>query len=136
MSNPHMLAHAFEPGAHKLTRPAAAHDLWDVKDCQPMPVHGLGDVLCLEAHSMLVFLVPLLGLLTRNRHNIPAMSVHGRNKTIIFFPLNRDLGHGKHVHGNRAHRFLGDRRINRVPRCGVVRAFRGPTHGTIVAIRI
>ena len=33
MWNPHVLAHAFEPGANKLILPVAAYDRWDVKDC-------------------------------------------------------------------------------------------------------
>ena len=85
---------------------------------------------------MLVLRVLLLGLLTRIHHNMPVMLVHGKNNTILFSSLNRDLGHGNHVRGNGAHRCLGDRRINRVPRCGVVRAFTCPTQGTIGAMCI
>ena len=80
-----------------MTPPVATNHSGHVENCQPMPSHGSGDGLGMETHYMLVLLVLLLGYLTRNGHNIPAMPGPGGDNTIIYFPLNLYLGHSKQV---------------------------------------
>ena len=73
--NPHVIAHRLEPRPQKLTAPIAADDSRDIKNRQPMPDHGISDGLGLQTYSMLVLLVLLLGLLARDRHDIPAVPI-------------------------------------------------------------
>ena len=134
--NPHVLAHGLEPCPHELTAPIAADDSWDIKNRQPMPDHGISDGLGLQPHSMLVLLVLLLGLLARDRHDIPAVPVHRQDDTVVGLSFQSDLRHGEYLHGHGPHRGLRYSRIHRVARRGVVGALCGPAHGAVAAVLV